>query len=95
MIFQYLTPELLRAAADHISDSTRDYGIYCEFTCHALDEAVKYDYDASGRREYSRFLKDQGWLEGNVLRLDEETIRDKQSIRFMLLEFLALFAETE
>jgi len=93
----FLTPELLRDAADYylcdgVSDSDR-----AKFSCCAIARAAGVPPFGSEFTEYAELLVDMGAMSGRdaPLPLRDYTGPDSQPIRYMLLHFVANYLETD
>jgi hypothetical protein len=87
-----LTPEKLRTIADSLDSDTNGY-IECKFICIA----TRHLFDTDHRAEMKKLLIGLKVPLDGSLRLNRDGYdydRDAMSVRFMLLEFMALEMES-
>lgn len=86
-----LTPEILRDTADALKPDQFD------FICHLVNSTTgrSISEDSSIKREVHKLLREAGVSLGGDLDGTERSPVHAQRLRFMLLEFLALYLETE
>ena len=95
--FRYLTPEVLRKAADLLAPDRRYWAGKTLFMCWAVSQQFPgIKMRAAAEIEMMALLREHGVISPESLTMDEFAIEpdkiheeERQAVRFMLLEFLA------